>query len=341
MPNSCSHSLKAFNTLGLDQHCRDWLVAETTEQLIHECSQAVDNDLPLLILGGGSNLVLCEDFDGLVVKVSTQGITVTEDIKHFYLSVAAGEDWHALVEYTLEHRIYGLENLALIPGTTGAAPMQNIGAYGVEFCDVCDWVEYFDLETKQFIKLTASECRFEYRDSIFKQSLKNKAVITQVGIKLAKDWQPQLSYGPLQQLVNTINAHTIFDTVCEVRRSKLPDPSVIGNAGSFFKNPIISNETYQHLLLEHPDVVAYPHGNQIKLAAGWLIDKVGLKGHCLGQAGVHDKQALVLINRGHATGKDITTLANYIIMTIKAQFNVSLEIEPRLIGRTGEISIHG
>ncbi|RLV59451.1 UDP-N-acetylmuramate dehydrogenase [Parashewanella curva] len=335
-------SLLPYNTLGLNQSCTELLTITSEAELKKQLTKLSTKPSPWFVLGGGSNLVLCEDFNGVVLKMELKGIVHTEDDRFHYLSIAAGEDWHQLVEYCLEHEIDGLENLALIPGTVGAAPIQNIGAYGVEFCELCDWVEFMDATTQLVTRLTAEECQFGYRDSIFKQELKGKVVITQVGFKLSKNWQPVLNYGPLQQLEhNTVTSRDIFDLVCQVRQQKLPDPKMLGNVGSFFKNPIVSVERFQSLHASFPDIAAYPHNDDMKLAAGWLIDKAGLKGYQLGQAAVHNNQALVLVNYGQAKGEDIITLARYIIEQIKQIFGVELEPEPRLIGQHGEITING
>lgn len=335
------HSLKMHNTLGLAQTCHTLLEAHSTEQLIQLSQRAFDGANAMLVLGGGSNLVFTEDFDGVVIKVLSKGIAVTEDEDYFYLTVQAGESWHGLVEYCLAHSMPGLENLALIPGTVGAAPIQNIGAYGVEFCQVCDWVEYQDLSTSTLARLDNSDCEFGYRESIFKQQLKNRIVITQVQLKLAKRWQPVLNYGPLQHLVaDTVTPQAIFDCVCQVRLEKLPDPAVIGNVGSFFKNPLISPQQYLNLMQQHADIVGYAQDDgQIKLAAGWLIDQAGLKGLRVGGAAVHTAQALVLINQDNASGEDICHLAKKVMAEVEAKFGVKLEPEPRIMGKQGEISL--
>ncbi|WP_133405292.1 UDP-N-acetylmuramate dehydrogenase [Parashewanella tropica] len=335
-------SLLSYNTLGLSQSCSELVKITSTSELIGAISVLSKNKKSWLVLGGGSNLVLCDDFSGVILHMVTKGIEYTTDDDFHYLSIAAGEDWHQLVEHCLERNINGLENLALIPGTVGAAPIQNIGAYGVEFAQVCDWVEYVDVATQSVTRISADECQFGYRDSIFKQALKGKVVISQVGLKLKKDWKPVLNYGPLQALdPQSVAARDIFELVCKVRQEKLPDPKLLGNVGSFFKNPIVSIEHHQRLKHAFPELVAYPHGDAMKLAAGWLIDKAGLKGYQLGQAAVHNKQALVLVNCGQAKGEDIIVLARYIIKQIKQTFGVELEPEPRLIGQHGEITING
>ncbi|QYJ79002.1 UDP-N-acetylmuramate dehydrogenase [Shewanella acanthi] len=334
----CLYSLKPFNTLGLEQSCFSLVEAKSKGELVAHCSAVWQAKQPLLVLGGGSNVVLTDDFNGTVIRVLSKGIKLTEDEANFYLEVEAGENWHELVEYSLSNNIPGLENLALIPGTVGASPIQNIGAYGVELCDICDWVEYLDLASGDLKRLKSSDCEFAYRESIFKGKLRDKAVISAVGFCLSKHWQPKISYGPLQSLDSkTVTAREIFDTVCKVRSEKLPDPAVLGNAGSFFKNPIIKAEQYIRLTQRFPTIVGYAQKNgDVKLAAGWLIEQAGLKGFVLGNAAVHDKQALVLVNKGGATGKDICRLALHVIAKVNEVFGVLLEAEPRIIGTAGE-----
>jgi len=338
MPVEPIHSLKPYNTFGVDYSCTDLVFVNTKGELITLCSKLFNEGKPYLVLGGGSNILLTENYLGTVVKVCSKGIVCHEDDEFFYLSVEAGEEWHQLVEYCLSASMPGLENLALIPGTVGAAPIQNIGAYGVEFMEICDWVEFVDLRNGELTRYGADECRFSYRESIFKGALKGLAVITRVGIKLAKNWQPNLSYGPLKGFdLARVMPNEIFDCICNVRSEKLPDPKLIGNAGSFFKNPVISFLRYQELIKKYPSLVGYPLANgSVKLAAGWLIDNAGLKGVSVGDAAVHDQQALVLINRGQATGTDILQLAVQVIETIKIKFGVTLEAEPRVVDARGE-----
>jgi UDP-N-acetylmuramate dehydrogenase len=331
------HSLKAYNTFAIEQGCISMIHANSKESLIKICYDLYQGNMPFMILGGGSNVLFTEDYLGTVVHVVTKGIEIKEDGDSYLVTVEAGENWHELVKHCLQLGIAGLENLALIPGTVGAAPIQNIGAYGVEFVDVCDWVEYLDLTDGKLKRLNAVECGFAYRDSIFKGELNGLAVISTVGFRLNKVWQPKLSYGPLQQLDSTtVTALQVFDCICETRISKLPDPKLLGNAGSFFKNPIITSKLFQTLKEMYPDIVGYPVDSGIKLAAGWLIDHAGLKGFSIGNASVHGQQALVLINTGGATGDDVTRLARYIIKKISTQFFVDLEAEPRVIGAYGE-----
>lgn len=335
-----SASLKAYNTFGIEHSCLFLHEVSDKATLVSTCLDLYAQDLPVLILGGGSNIVLVDDYQGHVVKVMTKGIQCEEDEAFFYLNVEAGENWHELVTFCVKEGMGGLENLALIPGTVGAAPIQNIGAYGVELCDICDWVEYLELASGELKRLSMAECEFAYRESIFKQALKGKAVITAIGIKLSKQWQPILSYGPLHAIEQVdLEPKHVFDYVCQLRREKLPDPSVLGNAGSFFKNPIVSVSTFERLQASYPDIVAFKMGQQhMKLAAAWLIDKAGLKGLRCSDASVHEKQALVLVNHGGATGRDVCQLAELIIERIMQLFGVQLEAEPRLIGAMGEIN---
>ncbi|HEW9977311.1 MULTISPECIES: UDP-N-acetylmuramate dehydrogenase [Shewanella] len=336
------HSLKSLNTFGIDCCCRELIRVSSTTELVQACMQHKGDETPMLILGGGSNLLLLEDYQGTVIQIGTKGIDVCEDQEHFYLKVAAGENWHDLVCETLKLGMPGLENMALIPGTVGAAPIQNIGAYGIELCQLCDWVEYLDLQTGALTRLEAADCDFGYRESIFKNELKGKAVITSVGLKLPKAWQPKLSYGPLQSLAEEteVTATMIFERVCQVRQEKLPDPVVLGNAGSFFKNPVVAAADYLKLAERFPDLVGYAQQDgTVKLAAGWLIDKAGLKGFQMGAAAVHDKQALVLVNKGGARGKDVANLAREIIRQVQARFGVELQPEPRIFAATGERSL--
>ncbi|GIU26976.1 UDP-N-acetylmuramate dehydrogenase [Shewanella sp. MBTL60-007] len=341
MQDNFPYSLKPHNTFALARSCRELVHATKNEQLIEVSCRLYQTHEPMLILGGGSNVIFCDDFAGTVVLVETKGIEVSADAENHYLSVAAGENWHDLVCFCLDNGFSGLENLALIPGTVGAAPIQNIGAYGVEMNDFCDWVEYVELESGKKIRLSADECEFGYRDSIFKRQLLEKALITHVGFKLPKQWFPKLEYGPLKALnVSGVTPQQVFDCICETRQSKLPDPKVLGNAGSFFKNPVVDSAQFDALTEIYPNIVGYPHGSgKTKVAAGWLIDNAGLKGFKIGGAAVHDKQALVLVNTGGATSEDILILAESIVEKIEQQFGIRLEAEPRMIGANGERSL--
>lgn len=332
-------NLKSYHTFGLDQTCQYLAVIESVDDLIvlHQSDEWADR--PKLMLGKGSNVLFTEPYQGLVMVNRLLGIEHRQDADFHYLHVAGGEDWSSLVEWSIRQGLPGLENLALIPGCAGSAPIQNIGAYGIEFKAVCHYVDYLCLESFTIKRLSVSDCQFGYRDSIFKQDLCGKALVVAVGLRLSKDWKPLLSYGPLQALPSTCTAEDIYYTVCQVRKDKLPDPTVVGNAGSFFKNPMIDQTSFETLKKQYPNLVAYPTEQGVKLAAGWLIEQAGLKGYTLGGAQVHPKQALVIINKNRATAEDIITLAKQICKTVYDQFNVYLEHEVRFIGAAEETDL--
>ncbi len=334
-------SLTSLNTFGLNQHCDSLVEVTNKDELIKTSLMLYQQQQSMLILGGGSNVVFTDDFQGTVVKVSTKGITINEDDDYYYLTIQAGENWHQLVEYCLTKHIYGLENMALIPGTVGAAPIQNIGAYGVEFNRFCHKIEFLQLDTGDLVHYDNQQCEFGYRESIFKQQLKNLAVITEVTLKLPKKWEPVVNYGPLQHFdAMDVTAQQVFDCVCHVRQSKLPDPKVLGNVGSFFKNPVVSVVDYHSLKNRYEDLVGYRQvDDHYKLAAGWLIEHAGLKGINIGGAAVHQDQALVLVNLGQATGDQVCQLAKHIIQTVFDKFAVTLQPEPRIMGSVGEIEV--
>jgi UDP-N-acetylmuramate dehydrogenase len=306
--------------------------------------------LPKFVLGGGSNIVLTGDVKPVVLKVEIKGMRVVQDTtKATILEVGAGENWHSFVAWTLDQGYAGLENLALIPGTVGAAPVQNIGAYGVELQDRFDSLDAVDLQTGQVFTLNAAQCAFGYRDSVFKHGgapsmgLRDRAVITRVRFALPKAWKPVLGYADIErkmaeQGVAAPTARQLFDWVCAIRRAKLPDPDVIGNAGSFFKNPTVTPEQCVDIIARDPKVVHYRMDDgSVKLAAGWLIDSCGWKGKSVGQAGVYEKQALVLVNRGAgsngegATGGEVMTLAKAIQTSVYERFGILLEPEPVVV----------
>jgi UDP-N-acetylmuramate dehydrogenase len=291
--------------------------------------------LPRLVLGGGSNVLFTRDFAGLVLHMRSIGIEIVgEDADVTYVRAAAGENWHRFVQWTLMQGLNGLENLSLIPGSVGAAPIQNIGAYGVEVKDCFHALTAFDFETGKILALGKPDCRFGYRDSVFKNGLRDRAVILDVTFALPKRWQPNLRYADVAQELHARGlaaptARDISEAVIAIRTRKLPDPAVIGNAGSFFKNPVVPAMQRDALLARHPQLVSYaqPDGS-FKLAAGWLIDQCGWKGKSIGAAGVYEKQALVLVNRGGASGPDIVRLAEAIQADVSARFGVMLEPEP-------------
>lgn len=333
-------SLTPYTTFGLNVKAHLIAIVNSVNELSLAWQQAMKKNLPVLLLGAGSNVLFIEDFTGVVIVNRIKGISIMETEDSWHLHVGAGENWHQLVEYTLEQGIAGIENLALIPGCAGSAPIQNIGAYGVEFKSVCEYVDVLDLYKGISLRLRAEECQFGYRESVFKHHYRNGYAIIAVGIRLTKQWQPVLSYGDLTRLdPSQASPKQIFDTVCHMRATKLPDPKAIGNAGSFFKNPIVSVDVAKKIKDAFPDVPLYPqdHGH-IKLAAGWLIDKCKLKGYQIGGAAVHHNQALVLTNQGGATGLDIVALAHHVRESVGKKFNVWLEPEVRFIAAQGEVS---
>ncbi|QIU91251.1 UDP-N-acetylmuramate dehydrogenase [Yokenella regensburgei] len=335
-----NHSLKSWNTFGIDRCAQNIVCIENSQQLLQTWQQATANEQSVLILGEGSNVLFLEDYAGTVIINRIKGITVREEPDAWHLHVGAGENWHHLVQYALENNMPGLENLALIPGCAGSAPIQNIGAYGVELKSVCEYVDCVELATGEQKRLTAQACAFGYRDSIFKHEYQDRFAIVALGLRLAKTWQPVLSYGDLTRLEpQSVTPRQVFDAVCQMRTSKLPDPKVNGNAGSFFKNPVIASEQATALLASFPHVPHYPQADgSVKLAAGWLIDQCQLKGKQIGGAAVHRQQALVLINEHQATSADVVALAHYVREQVGSKFNVWLEPEVRFIGTSGEVN---
>jgi len=331
-------SLRSHNSFGLPA------VAATLVRLASEADvrRVVDHPVygraPKFILGGGSNVVLTRDIDAVVLKVEVMGRRlVAESPQAIVVEAGAGEAWHALVAWTLQQGWPGLENLALIPGSVGASPVQNIGAYGVELKDRFHSLDAVDLVTGRTVTLGPEECRFGYRDSVFKHYLAGKSVITRVRFRLPKPWQPVLGYLDLERKMAETGdreptAQTIFNWVCAIRSAKLPDPAVIGNAGSFFKNPVVSEEQCRDIIGRDPEIVHYPMPDgSVKLAAGWLIDACGWKGKTVGRAGVYEKQALVLVNRGGASGAEVVTLARAIQESVYGRFGIRLESEPIIV----------
>lgn len=330
-----AQSLQTFHTFSLPSQCSQLCEITDNQQLQQQSFNA-----PFCILGEGSNTVFLDDYQGTVIKMATKGISLVVRDNDYLLAVAAGENWHQLVTYTLEHNMPGLENLALIPGTVGAAPVQNIGAYGIELAKYIDYVEYFDIADKKLIRLSKAECQFGYRDSIFKHDLKSKAVITEVGICLPKQWQPELSYGPLQQL-GKVTAKAVYEQVIATRNSKLPDPYMLANAGSFFKNPIIPNSQLQALLTSHPQLPHYFYDDgHHKIAAGWLIEQAGLKGHRIAGIEVHQQQALVLVNHGDSQGEDLVAMIKHIQQQVWQRYHIHLHHEVRLMADADECHIN-
>ncbi len=330
-------SVKSLHSFGLEAKVQDLIEIHSIEQLSKLAGKQLGKDF--ILIGEGSNIVFLEDYPGLLVSMKLKGIEINEHKESYTLKAQAGENWHSLVEQTLSQGIYGLENLALIPGSVGACPVQNIGAYGVEIERFIETVQFFDLETGDIKQLTKSECNFSYRDSIFKSELKNKAIITSVTFSFPKDWKPVNNYGELAKLEKPTAKH-IFDIVIKTRVSKLPDPNVLGNAGSFFKNPILPNDKLSKLIKNYPELPVYPWSeSESKVAAGWLIDKTGLKGIEVEGAAVHMNQALVLINKsGTAKSEDLIKLIQLVQTKVSAKFDITLEPEVRMFDRSGEVS---
>jgi len=349
--------LQAFNTFHIVAKAQALARIACESDLLGLLADPEWAQTPKFVLGGGSNVVLTGDVKALVLKVELAGRRlVQETSRAFVVEAGAGENWHDLVAWTLAQGYPGLENMALIPGTVGAAPVQNIGAYGVELQDRFESLDAIDLQTGQVFTLNAAQCAFGYRDSVFKHSssgnasagqqaigLKNRALILRVRLSLPKPWKPVLGYADLERKVleqhcSQPSPQQIFDWVCEIRRAKLPDPAVIGNVGSFFKNPTVSPEQCADIIARDPKVVHYPLADgSIKLAAGWLIDACGWRGKSVGLAGVYEKQALVLVNRGgsspveSATGGEVMTLAKAIQTSVYERFGIWLDPEPVVV----------
>ncbi len=338
LPLETDFSLRRHNSFGIEAKARAYLRVDSAHALAQVKADQYWSRQPRLILGGGSNLLLTADFDGLVLHLCSAGIEILgADADATYVRAAAGENWHRFVQWTLSHGLPGLENLSLIPGSVGAAPIQNIGAYGVELSRCFHQLSAFDLDTGDVFTLDRAACAFGYRDSVFKQRWRQRAVILDVTFALPKRWQPVIAYAEVaQQLaaagIAVPGAQDIGDAVIAIRRRKLPDPAQIGNAGSFFKNPLVPAALRDALAVRYPQLVSYPHADgMVKLAAGWLIEQCGWKGKQLGAAGVYDKQALVLVNRGGACGADVARLAAAIQADVRERFGVQLEPEPVFI----------
>jgi UDP-N-acetylmuramate dehydrogenase len=335
-------SLKPYNTFGIDVNAKYFATFKTEKDLKAILKFNDINQAQKLVLGGGSNLLLTDHFNGVVLKNEISGIEITKETKNeVFLKAGAGEVWHDLVMYAVQHNFGGIENLSLIPGSVGAAPMQNIGAYGIEIKDVFYELEAIDINTLEEVRFTKKRCRFGYRESIFKQDFKDKYIITNVTLKLSKRPKINTSYGAINDELKKMNVKNpsikdVSRAVINIRQAKLPNPAEIGNSGSFFKNPVVSKQKFDTLQSKFPNIAHYPISDtQIKLAAGWLIDQAGWKGRTFenehGSYGVHKNQALVLVNYGGAKGQDILNLSNEIIKDIKQKFGVDLEREVNVI----------
>lgn len=333
-----NHSLKKFNTFGIEVSARYFAEVETLEKLRQVFERFPSDTTPHLILGGGSNLLFTGNFSGIVIKVSIKGIEVIdENDREVVVKAAAGEDWDEFVNHCVSKGWGGLENLSLIPGQVGSSPIQNIGAYGVELKDCFEQLEAYEKSTGEICTFYSGDCRFGYRDSYFKREGRNRFVILSVCFRLKKkDYGLKLGYGAIQSEISKqgISDPTIADVrevVCSIRSSKLPDPAITGNAGSFFKNPVVDQQQFEALIKEHPAIVAFPDKGGMKLAAGWLIEQAGWKGYRKGDAGVHPLQALVLVNHGTSTGTEIMHLSEKIKASVFERFGVELDTEVNII----------
>lgn len=333
-------SLKSLNSFGFDISAEEYIAVESSDVLRQAIDYATSKSIPWYVIGGGSNLVIHENLPGLTIHVHIMGKKlVTKTSSHALVDVGAGENWHEFVQWTLDNDLPGLENLALIPGTCGAAPIQNIGAYGSEIGQFIDSIEVLDTHQEDdelmWQTLTKADCQFKYRHSLFKDH-PGRYIVTQVRLAIPLEWRPNLQYAELAKHISNISPLLpidIFEAVCQIRQAKLPDPKVLGNAGSFFHNPVVDESTYLSLKEKFPNLVSFPSQTingqaQFKLAAGWLIDQCGFKGYRQGDIGVYDKQALVLVNHGHGNGKELLQLATLIQEKIHAVYGVDLTQEP-------------
>lgn len=344
MPLEENVSLRPYNTFGLDVRARYFARFASADELRELLKLPEVQAAEKLILGGGSNLLFTQDFQGVVLKNEIRGLEIiSEDAaaNAALVRAGAGESWHGLVEYALDQDLSGIENLSLIPGTVGAAPLQNIGAYGAELRDTFDHLEALELSTGALRVFTAGECGFGYRESVFKNTLKNQFVVTAVVLRLHRKAQTNVRYGAITETLAELGItgeptpHDVSRAVVHIRRSKLPDPAEIGNAGSFFKNPEVSQAKFDQLKSQYPDLPGYPVPGGVKVPAAWLIERAGWKGLRRGPGagthGVHDRQALVLVHHGGATGNDLRQLAEEIIASVRQQFAVELHPEVNIM----------
>lgn len=330
------YQLKSLNTFGIEAEAQYLAIANTIEKISFALNFASYNQVPILVLGGGSNTLFTKDFNGVVIQPIIPGIQVIEDMEDFMLiRVGAGVNWDDLVEWAVDKGVGGIENLSLIPGSVGATPIQNIGAYGIEVKDTIVKVEGMYLESKKTFELLNTECQFGYRDSIFKKELKGKVIITYVWFKLNKRYELITHYGNLEEEISQLgekNLKTVREAVINIRRRKLPDPAVLGNAGSFFKNPVVSISKFNSIREKIGTVPSYPLSEEfIKIPAGWLIEQCGWKGKKIGNCGVHKDQALVIVNYGGASGTEVYNFARQIKESVSQQFDINLEMEVNIV----------
>ena len=329
-------SLKNFNSFGIDAFARYFVEINQPEDLTELFKDQQWQQQPRLVMGGGSNMLFTKNFDGLVIRMNIRGIEHRVNQEKVTVESGAGEVWNDLVNYCVDWGFGGIENLSLIPGSVGASPIQNIGAYGVELKDIFESCQAFEIETGKIKEFSKTDCKFDYRESVFKQELKNKFIVLSVKFSLSTVTNLQISYGAIADEISKrgIKQPTIKDisqVVSAIRVSKLPDPSTIGNAGSFFKNPIISKNEFEAIYALYPEIVHFLVGNQVKLAAGWLIEQCGWKGKIVGNTGTWKNQALVLVNHGNASGSEVLALSEKIISSVKEKFNVTLQREVNII----------
>jgi UDP-N-acetylmuramate dehydrogenase len=332
-----NYSLKAHNTFGIDAKCRRFIEFEDDEEAVEVAKILRESATPYIIIGGGSNLLLTKDFDGIVVRSGIKGHYFEEDYFCERMTCGSGEVWDDMVATSIKAGYYGMENLSLIPGDVGASAVQNIGAYGVEAKDLIVSVEAVEIATGQVVTISGKDCGYGYRQSKFKQEWKNRYLITHVTYQLSTSFQPHLDYGNIRQElekkgITEPTAQQVRDIIIDIRNAKLPDPKVMGNAGSFFMNPIVPKDKYETLAAQYPTMPHYEvDGSYEKIPAGWMIEQCGWKGKSLGRAGVHDKQALVLVNRGGATGAEIVALCDAIRKDVKTKFDIDIHPEVNIV----------
>lgn len=333
-----NYPLLKLNTFGIDVKAKYFTSINTINELIEVTKTNVFKDLELLILGGGSNILFTKDFDGLVILNNIKGKEIIEQNQQsIFLKIGAGENWHELVMYCVDNGWGGIENLSLIPGNTGTAPMQNIGAYGVEIKETFIELEALEISSGKIVKFNNSDCEFGYRESVFKNKMKNQYIILNITLELKKNPVLNINYGDVKAILESQNIKNpdikeVSNAIISIRQSKLPDPKKIGNSGSFFKNPIVSLNLLELIKKKYPNVVNYEiNENEFKIAAGWLIERAGWKGKKFNNYGIHEKQALVLVNYGLANGMEIFELSEKIILDIKDKFGITLEREVNII----------
>lgn len=325
-------SLKSFNSFGIDVLAKFFVEINEAEELNELFADAQFLEIPRIVIGGGSNMLFTQDFEGLVIRMNIKGIANAIAGDDVFVTAGAGEVWNDLVNYCVDADFGGIENLSLIPGSVGASPIQNIGAYGVELKDVFDSCQAFEIATQQIKTFSKADCKFDYRESVFKQALKNQYIITAVTFKLTKQSEINISYGAIADELTKRGIHhpkikDVSEVVSAIRVAKLPDPSTIGNAGSFFKNPIISLPDFELIHAKYPDLVHFMVADGVKLAAGWLIEQCGWKGKIVGNTGTWKNQALVLVNHGGATGNEVFKFSEDIISSVYEKFGVRLQRE--------------